>query len=1070
MIVPPLPLDEEVRLRSLRRLGLLDTGAEDRFDRLCRLATFIFEAPIALVSFVDENRQWFKASVGLDVCQTDRDISFCAHSILSSRPFIIPDAQKDLRFYDNPLVTGAPHLRFYAGIPLKTEDGALAGTFCILDHRPRTFDESEIARLQDLAAVAEDEMNAIGRRQSMEVLRRSEEGFSGAFHYAAIGIALVRPDGRWIKVNASLCDLLGYSEEELTRLAYQDITHPDDLENSLERTRNLLAGKIKSFQVEKRYIHKKRHTIWVSLSVSLLRDQDDQPLYFIAQVQDITQAKRARDQLDRIFNLSPDLLIIVGFDGYLKNVNPAVETLLGYSRAKLFSEPFTNFVHPDDRPKVMSAFQSSMGGRQVKARRIRCLRRDGSICWIEISSVPVPGEGLIYAAARDLTERKLAEEETARVQLEHERILSAVEDGVHWVGSDGLIRFENPAANRMLGYTVGELIGKPAHLTLHHSHADGTAYPVHDCKIYRSLRDGEVRRVFDEVFWRKDGSTFAVEYTCTPIFSKGHPAGVVVTFVDVTQRRAVEAGLQSARLAAENASHAKTDFLANMSHEIRTPLNGIIGMTELLEGTSLNAEQRDYLETIQASGENLLTVVNDVLDFSKIEFGKLEIDRHAFNLFDLVDEVVALLNYRASARKLELFVNISGGLPVDYIGDATRVRQVLINLVTNAIKFTEKGSISIAVEPASSVLAGSNERMLQFSVHDSGIGIPPDRVDRLFQVFSQIDTSTTRRYGGSGLGLAICKKLVELMGGTIAVESEFGQGSCFRFNIPLQVTDSGMTNSPSLAGRRILLVSDSAINTRMLTLLASRWDLSWTQCGSSDEALQLLREGASFDAAILDFQDPEFDGMAVAREVRNLRQSSDLPLVLVAVQNNERLAEEVKRAGISSFLIRPVRQNLLRQTLSDLWKPAAEDKANERAGSAEESPTPCKILVVEDNVTNQRVAQKILQRLGYTSDVAGNGVEALRAAEAKRYDLILMDVHMPEMDGLEATRRLRQRGDTVDRPRIVALTADVLKGEREVCLAAGMDDYITKPVKIDVLRCILKDVPRHATNGNGTAN
>ena len=478
--------------------------------------------------------------------------------------------------------------------------------------------------------------------------------------------------------------------------------------------------------MEKRYLHKKGHVVWVALSVSLLRDAAEEPLYFIAQVQDITRARRDREQLDRIFALAPDMILIAGFDQRFKQFNPAVEKVLGYSRKEFMEMLIFDIIAPEDIDAAHAAFHRAIAEGELNGYEARCRCRDGSTKWLEFNAVAVAGEEQIYVTGRDLTERKLAEQEMQRVRVEYEHILSAVGDGVHWLGPDGVIRFENPAANRLLGYQRGELIGRKAHATMHQFRTDGTVYPLEQCPIHESLHDGQVRHVSNEVFCRKDGTTFAVEYTCTPIFARGQRDGVVVTFVDITQRKTVELEMQNARVAAENANRAKTDFLANMSHEIRTPLNGIIGMTDLIKDTPLSPEQRDFIETIHASGENLLMVVNDVLDFSKIEFGKLELDFHAFNLLDLIDEVVALLNYRVAAKKLEFFFSIATGLPVDYIGDAMRIRQVLINLVNNAIKFTGKGSISIEVTEALAMPPDSlNRRKIRFSVRDTGIGIPP---------------------------------------------------------------------------------------------------------------------------------------------------------------------------------------------------------------------------------------------------------------------------------------------------------------------------------------------------------
>ncbi|HEY0256368.1 MAG TPA: PAS domain S-box protein, partial [Candidatus Methylacidiphilales bacterium] len=547
--------------------------------------------------------------------------------------------------------------------------------------------------------------------------------------------------------------------------------------------------------------------------------RDGEPYGRVWTYRDITELKRANERLNRFFALSPDMIFIAGYDGYFKQVNPAVAQILGYPEHELLVAPFLDFVVAEDRKDCEQAMAKLFETGFTRDLEIRMRCRDGSCRWVEFNSVAVPDEQMFYATARDITARKAAERELNRVRLEHEYVLSAVDDGVHWIGLDGLIKFENPAGAKMLGYESSDLVGRRAHDVMHHTRPDGTPFPIGDCSIFATLRDGRERHVQDEFFWRKDGTAFAVEYTCTPTHDEaGQANGCVVTFTDITERRQFEAALQNARISAETANRAKTEFLANMSHEIRTPLNGIIGMTDLITGTTLTAEQRDFLETIHASGENLLAIVNDVLDFSKIEFGKLELDFHAFNLLDLMDDIVGLFSFRMAKKNLEFVTSIDQNLPVDYLGDATRVRQVLINLVGNAIKFTEHGQICLDVGDGRATKT-PDVRWLHFSVRDSGIGIPADRLDRLFKVFSQVDASTTRRYGGSGLGLAICQKLVEIMGGAIKVESVPNQGSVFSFELPFNLAQPAplASGADDLTGRRVLIVDDIETNRRMLT-------------------------------------------------------------------------------------------------------------------------------------------------------------------------------------------------------------------------------------------------------------
>jgi PAS domain S-box-containing protein len=566
-----------------------------------------------------------------------------------------------------------------------------------------------------------------------------------------------------------------------------------------------------------------------------------------------------------------------------------------------------------------------------------------------------------------------------------------------------------------------------------------------------------------------DGRVTWVTTTKLPLRNEtGEIVGTFGISRDITARKLAEIEMQNAKEAAENANRAKTQFLANMSHEIRTPLNGIIGMTDLMLGTPLNSEQKDFLETIHSSGENLLAIINDVLDFSKIEFGKLELDYHAFSLLDLVHDVIGLLNFRALNKKLELKYDIDLSLPIDYMGDATRLRQVLINLVANAIKFTERGEVRIEIN-AETLRANdpADVRRLVFHVCDTGIGIPAERLDRLFKVFSQVDASTTRRYGGSGLGLAICQKLVELMGGTIQVKTLVDKGSIFSFELSLRVAHqlsetAELNMNLGLAGHHVLIVDDIETNRRMLTLQMKRCGITAEGASTGREALALLQQPEKkFDAALIDFQMPHTDGVMLAREIRRITQDH-LPLLLVSSQAGDIGMEELHRVGFSAVLAKPVRQNLLRSTLREIFKNRhnAIIPLDDAAAGEPVLPYPVNILVVEDNLTNQKVAAQILKRIGYDMDLASNGVEAVAAVEKKAYDIIFMDIHMPEMNGLEATRQIRKKFLSGQGPKIIALTADVLAGERERCLEAGMDDYLSKPVKIENLKEIIRTLKK----------
>ncbi len=748
-----------------------------------------------------------------------------------------------------------------------------------------------------------------------------------------------------------------------------------------------------------------------------------------------------------------------------------------------FAEDFIHLGWPNDmtlalrrawQSEMVSMESTSPDGKHAYLTILQPLQEDGDV-----------SEVIGFTA--NISDIKNAERRLKESEKRLRTLFESVQAGVIVVDASSHTIFDiNSAALQMLGANREDVIGNACHSFI--CPADRGQCPISDLK--QTLDNSE------RVVLRKDGTRLPVLKTVVPIMLDNHPY-LLESFVDISERKRIEEELRKTNLnleqaivranqltlEAERANAAKSEFLANMSHEIRTPMNGVIGMTGLLLDTNLSDEQRRYAETVRTSSESLLAILNDILDFSKIEAGQLELETLDFDLRDLLDDFADMLAMRAFNKNLEFVCSASPDMPTSLRGDPGRLRQILINLADNAIKFTTCGEVAVLATLAQ---ATESHIVIHFSVRDTGIGIPREKQELIFQSFTQVDASTTRKYGGTGLGLAISKRLVDMMNGEIGVRSEAGKGAEFWFTARFARSAESTADAQrrkvttNLRGIRILVVDDNATNRDVLMPQLRLWEAKPSEAPDGPSALralyQALEDRSPFQLAILDMQMPVMDGEALGRAIRSDNKLQDTHLIMMSSVARRGDADRMADIGFSAFLAKPVRQ-------SDLYDSLVSALAGQTLAPAKQAPTPAqnsqalkweglRILLAEDNITNQQVALGILRKLGMRAEAVADGAEAVKALQSIDYDLVFMDVQMPVMNGYEATRAIRDplSGVTNQRVPIIAMTAHAMEGDREKCLNAGMNDYIPKPVSAQILADVLaKWLPARPNPGESRA-
>ena len=879
---------------------------------------------------------------------------------------------------------------------------------------------------------------------------------------------------------------LGYSLNKRIGKNILGFMHPDDKKILKPEIEKVLKKDGLSKPYQYRYKHKNGNWVYLeSIANNLLKNKLVKGV--VINTRDISERWKAEESLRMSQHFSKTIAESIPSSLYVFDLekkeyiysNRDILKLLEYddkdiekNRKRLMMD----IIHEDDleeNDKRLKRFYTLRDG-QIVETEYRLKHADGRWRWfysrdLIFNRLPDGKPKQILGTAQDITDRKGAEEELRNSEEKYRSVVNNVNEIIFQTDETGKWKFLNPAWTDITGFSIGESIDK-AFLDYIHPEDRETFTEMYNnlMKTKKEYSRFEIRMLTKQRNYKWLEITTRLNYDTT-----NNIIGIFGTLTDITERKLVEHELISAKNEAEVATNVKSEFLATMSHEIRTPLNGIIGMTGLLLETDLSTKQNEFVETVRISGDTLMTLINDILDFSKIESGKMELEEQPFELVACIEDAFDLFASKAAQKRIDLLYLVDTSVPSFVLGDVTRLRQILVNLVSNAIKFTEKGEIFISINK----IYGDDDFIeLEFSVKDTGIGIPKAKTKRLFKAFSQLDTSTTRKFGGTGLGLAICSKLVNLMGGKMWVESEQNKGSTFYFTIKsksskIKIPRTYLKSSiPQLKHKNVLIVDDNKTNRQILKLQCQAWGMMSKAASNAKEATEWLMRGDKFDLGIIDMHMPDVDGIELGKQIKKLRPRNLLPLIMLTSLGDYGRDENFPDDVFSAYISKPIKQSQLFNVILNVMSGSKKIDENynfkKKINISLSTQIPLRILVAEDNIINQKLILRILEHMGYVPDVVVTGIDVLDSLRRKKYNMIFMDVQMPEMDGLEATKHINNKYSEDERPKIIAMTANAMQGDREICLSAGMDDYISKPILIEEVQSVIEKWGKVSNSAN----